>query len=404
MADQSPFRLPEHVLYSPVNAPPLDHTDSLEYDWSCHQYQTFLNQLAPPVNYDAQALGPSFDTSFWPPNMRILQSHPDEPSDLDSYESMEYEESYQGSDVFPCSTTEDSTSQVDAYSEYDLSRSWSSNSCMELSTPIETLRDIPRSQAVGEPHCNIGQTEIDSLMLAIQSSSAPTSNPAQFDGVVPAKPKKHTCTYSQCNKSFSQRTHLLIHIRSHSGEKPYLCSVPSCGQRFSQLGNLKTHERRHRGEKPFSCEVPGCDKRFSQRSNLRSHCVSVHGIYGSSSSNESTPTENPEHQSPGCLREQPPRFQCRLDACATNCDFRSGTGKPFTQLGNLKAHQNKFHAETLRALEHKFATLISNTGTADAALSIMDDEERELWRYFEGLYRNCNKGIKGRGKGRKVAT
>ena len=117
MADQSPFRLPEHVLYSPMNAPPLDHTDSLEYDWSCHQYQTFLNQLAPPVNYDAQALGPSFDTSFWPPNMRILQSHPYEPSDLDSYESMEYEESYQGSDVFPCSTTEDSTSQVDAYSE-----------------------------------------------------------------------------------------------------------------------------------------------------------------------------------------------------------------------------------------------------------------------------------------------
>lgn len=368
----------------------------MEFDWSCYQYQAFLNQLAPPMNYDAQALGPSFDTSFWPPTMRVLQSNSYEQSDNESYESMECEEGYQGSDIFPCSATEDSVSQTDAFSDYDLARSWSSSSCNELFTPTEALRDIPRSQAPEDTQSNVGHTEIDSLMLAIQSSSAPTSNAAQLDSF-PTKAKKHTCTYSQCNKSFSQRTHLLIHIRSHSGEKPYLCSVPCCGQRFSQLGNLKTHERRHRGEKPFGCEVPGCDKRFSQRSNLRSHCVSVHGMYGSSS-NGNTPVENPED------REQIPRFQCRLDSCATNSDFSSGTGKPFTQLGNLKAHQNKFHAETLRGLERKFATLISNTGGAGAALSIMDDEERELWRYFEGLYRNCNKGIKGRGKGRKVAA
>jgi hypothetical protein len=395
MADQSPFGLPGYGTYATTPASPLDRTDSLEFDWSCYQYQAFLNQLAPPVSYDAQALGPSFDTSFWPPNMRVLQSHSYAPSDLDSYESMEYEEGYQGSEIFACSATEDSTSQADALSDYDLARSWSSNSCNELFTPTDTLRDIPRSQAAEGIPC-IGHTEIDSLMLAIQSSSAPTSNPAQHDSF-PTKTKKHTCTYSQCNKSFSQRTHLLIHIRSHSGEKPYLCGVPCCGQRFSQLGNLKTHERRHRGEKPFGCEVPGCDKRFSQRSNLRSHCVSVHGMHGSSSSG-STPTENVED------REHTPRFQCRLDGCATNSDFSSGTGKPFTQLGNLKAHQNKFHADTLKGLERKFATLISNTGGAEAALSIMDEEERELWRYFEGLYRNCNKGIKGRGKGRKVAA
>ena len=382
----------------------------MEYDWSCHQYQTFLNQLAPPVSYDAHAMGPSFDTSFWPPNMRVLASHSYAPSNVDSYESMEYEEDYQGSDIFPCSATEDSTSQADAFSEYDLVRTWSSTSCNELYTPAETLRDvprsqapeetlrdIPRSQAPEETQSNVGSTEIDSLMLAIQSSSAPTSKPSQLDSF-PYKTKKHTCSYSQCNKSFSQRTHLLIHMRSHSGEKPYLCSVPCCGQRFSQLGNLKTHERRHRGEKPFTCDVPGCDRRFSQRSNLRSHCVSVHGLYGSSSSNDSTPAGNVDE------REHTPRFQCRLDGCATDSDFNSGSGKPFTQLGNLKAHQNKFHAATLKGVERKFATLISNTGGADAALGILNEEERDLWQYFAGLYRNCNKGIKGRGKGRKVAS
>lgn len=397
MADQSPYGLPDYALYTSMHAPPLDQPDSVEYDWSCHQYQAFLNQLAPPVSYDSQAMGPSFDTSFWPPNMRVLQSRSYAPSNVDSYESMECEEDCQGSDIFPCSATEDSTSQADTYSDHGLVRTWSSASCNELYTPVETLRDIPRSQAAPDAQSNVGHTEIDSLMLAIQSSSAPTSKSPQFDSF-PHKPKKHTCTYSQCNKSFSQRTHLLIHIRSHSGEKPYLCSVPCCGQRFSQLGNLKTHERRHRGEKPFACDVSGCEKRFSQRSNLRSHCVSVHGLRISSPSNDSTPAGNADE------REQTPRFQCRLDGCATNSDFNSGTGKPFTQLGNLKAHQNKFHADTLRGLERKFATLISNTGGAEAALSIMDEQERDLWRYFEGLYRNCNKGIKGRGKGRKVAS
>lgn len=369
----------------------------MELDWPCYQYQAFVNQLAPPVNYDAQALGPNFDTSFWPPSMRVLPSHSYEASDMDSYESMEYDDAGPDSDIFPCSATEDSTSQADGLSDYGLARSWSSSSCNELCTPTETVRDIPRSQAPPDTQSTVGHTEIDSLMLAIQSSSAPaSSSPSQLDSFS-ARPKKHTCTYSQCNKSFSQRTHLLIHIRSHSGEKPYLCGIPCCGQRFSQLGNLKTHERRHRGEKPFGCEVLGCDKRFSQRSNLRSHCVSVHGMSGCASHGDMAGEAVED-------REQTPRFQCRLDDCATNSDFSSGTGKPFTQLGNLKAHQNKFHTNTLKGLERKFATLISNTGGAEAALSIMDDEERELWRYFEGLYRNCNKGIKGRGKGRKVAS
>ena len=83
----------------------------------------------------------------WPPHMRVLQSHSYAPSDIDSYESMDYEEGYQGSDIFPCSATEDSVSQADGFSEYGLARSWSSSSCNELFSPTETLRDIPRSQA-----------------------------------------------------------------------------------------------------------------------------------------------------------------------------------------------------------------------------------------------------------------
>ena len=34
----------------------------------------------------------------------------------------------------------------------------------------------------------------------------------------------------------------------------------------------------------------------------------------------------------------------------------------------------------------------------------MPSEDRDLWEYFSELYKNSNKGIKGRGKGRKIAA
>ncbi|KAJ6636903.1 hypothetical protein lerEdw1_013912 [Lerista edwardsae] len=122
-----------------------------------------------------------------------------------------------------------------------------------LLSPIATPllpQPAPSNSVFPSPLSNLGTPAEDLSSLAALTQPRKSKPPS-----VPAfEPKsssdeaffKHKCRF--CAKVFGSDSALQIHLRSHTGERPFKCNI--CGNRFSTKGNLKVHFQRHKEKYP----------------------------------------------------------------------------------------------------------------------------------------------------------
>nr|XP_013224121.2 zinc finger protein ZXDC [Columba livia] len=162
--------------------------------------------------------------------------------------------------------------------------------------------------------------------------------------------EQFSCSFPGCNKQYDKACRLKIHMRSHTGERPFICDFEGCGWSFTSMSKLLRHKRKHEDDRRFMCPVEGCGKSFTRAEHLKGHSITHLGT---------KPFECPVE---GCCAKFSARSSLYIhskkhlqdvDSLKTRCPV-SSCNKLFTSKHSMKTHmvkQHNFSPDLLTQLE-----------------------------------------------------
>ena len=151
--------------------------------------------------------------------------------------------------------------------------------------------------------------------------------------------RKIRCFYEGCAKCFRSRQALRVHLRHHTGDRPYPCPHAGCDKRFSQKSNLQVHLRIHNRVRPFACIHPDCGKTFAQKISLQRHL-------GADCHKEFVRDKHRSYhkQLPDSRRPKPRWYPGEQTEGRLPCHYE-GCGKWLTTAANLRVHMRIHRGE-----------------------------------------------------------